>query len=389
MEAAEVVAKLAELPGGQALTAAADGDDSVWLIGGAVRDLMLSTAPKELDVLVDGPIDGLLERLGGTAERFERFGTATVDVDGARIDLASARTESYEQPGALPSVIPASIDEDLQRRDFTINAIAIRLSDGALNAHETALEDLEARTMRVLHSSSFDDDPTRLWRCARYSSRLGFSVDPQTAALAARATPGAVSGERIGNELRLALFEPSPTDVFERVEALNAGALVEGFITNPARLSAALELLGSAGRRDLLTLSACCEGVELDLLTRWLDFLQFTANERDLVAIASRWVTAAPLRNAQTPAEIAAAAQGAPLEAVALGGGDNARRWIDELRFVELAISGDDLITAGVDPGPAVGAALQHALNLTLNGEIGGPDQQLAAAVAHAQGGSA
>ena len=135
MEAAEVVAKLAELPGGQALTAASDGDDSVWLVGGAVRDLMLSRDPKELDVLVDGQLDGMIEKLGGSAERFERFGTATVDLDGARIDLASARTETYGQPGALPDVTPASIDEDLQRRDFTINAIAVRLSDGNLKAH--------------------------------------------------------------------------------------------------------------------------------------------------------------------------------------------------------------------------------------------------------------
>ena len=386
MEAAEVVAKLAELPGGQALTAASDGDDSVWLVGGAVRDLMLSRDPKELDVLVDGQLDGMIEKLGGSAERFERFGTATVDLDGARIDLASARTETYGQPGALPDVTPASIDEDLQRRDFTINAIAVRLSDGNLKAHETALADLAAGTIRVLHSRSFSDDPTRLWRCARYCSRLGFSVEPETAALAATATPGAVSGERIGNELRLALFEPSPTDVFERVAALNAGALVEGFDTKPKRLDAALELLGDSGRRDLLTLSACSEGVELDLLTRWLDFLQFTSSERDLIAIASRWVTAAPLRNAQTPAEIASAARGAPIEAVALGGGDNARRWIEELRFVELEIGGDELIAAGVEAGPAVGAALPYALSLTLDGEIAGAEQQLAAALAHARG---
>ncbi|MEI7692811.1 MAG: hypothetical protein WCJ50_09870, partial [Actinomycetes bacterium] len=151
-------------------------------------------------------------------------------------------------------------------------------------------------------------------------------------------------------------------------------------------LEAALELLGDAGRRDLLTLSALSEGVELDLLTRWLDFLQFTASERDLVAIASRWVTAAPLRNAQTPAEIASAARGAPIEAVALGGGDNARRWIEELRFVELEIGGDELIAAGVEAGPAVGAALQYALSLTLDGEIAGAEQQLAAALGHARG---
>ena len=164
---------------------------------------------------------------------------------------------------------------------------------------------------------------------------------------------------------------------------LNPGALLEGFVVEPPRLGAALELLGDAGRRDLLTLAACSEAVELELLTRWLDYLQFSAHERDIVAISSRWVTAAPLRNAQTPAQIASAARGAPLEAVALGGEENARRWIDELRFVELEIGGDDLINSGAAAGPAVGAALSYALDLTLDGEISGREQQLAAALEH------
>ena len=339
--------------------------------------------------MVEGPLDDLLGRLGGEQERFERFGTATVMIEDGRIDLATARSETYSAPGALPDVSPATVEEDLNRRDFTINAIAVRLCDAALLAHALAIEDLEAGTIRVLHSASFEDDPTRLWRCARYSARLGFPVDPDTAALAAAASPGAVSGERIGHELRLTLLEPSPTAVLAGIEMLNPGALVEGFVAEPPRLGAALELLGDAGRRDLLTLAACSEAVELELLTRWLDYLQFSAHERDIVAISSRWVTAAPLRNAQTPAQIASAARGAPLEAVALGGEENARRWIDELRFVELEMGGDDLINSGVAAGPAVGAALSYALDRTLDGEISGREQQLAAALEYLERGHA
>lgn len=380
-----VVAKLAELPGGQAVIDAVGSDESVWLVGGAVRDLMIGRTPTEIDLVVEGPLDPILSRLGGEAERFERFATATVELDGVRVDLASARTESYAQPGALPEVAAASLEQDLSRRDFTINAIAVRISDSVLKADPAALADLQAGTIRVLHEASFLDDPTRLWRCARYSARLGFSVDPQTAALAAAATPGAVSGERIGNELILSLLEPHPTAVFRALEGLNPGALPEGFSAAPSQLDEAIELLGDEGRRDLLTLAACCQGVELNLLTRWLDYLGFSAYERDLVLVSSRWVTGAPLRSAQSRAEIAGAARAAPVEAVALAGGANAALWLNELRFVTLEIGGDDLLAAGIAPGPAIGDGLEHALALTLNGEVAGREQQLGVALERAR----
>src|SRR6185295_16572364 len=107
---------------------------------------------------------------------------------------------------------------------------AVRLPDGLLEATPTALEDLEAGVLRVLHDRSFEDDPTRLWRIARYAARLGFGVDPHTAELARAAGPGAVSGERFGYELRLALAEDDPCLVFERVAELNPLALPEGFV---------------------------------------------------------------------------------------------------------------------------------------------------------------
>ena len=163
MEAAMVVAKLAELPGGQAVIDAVGNDESVWLVGGAVRDLMLDRTPTEIDLVIEGPLDELLERLGGEAQRFERFGTATVLLGDVRVDLASARTETYAQPGALPEVAPANLEDDLRRRDFSVNAIAVRISDGELKADPAAFADLEQGTLRVLTAHSFLDDPTRLW----------------------------------------------------------------------------------------------------------------------------------------------------------------------------------------------------------------------------------
>ena len=141
----------------------------------------------------------------------DRFGTAVVRSQAATFDVVTARTETYAEPGALPDVRPgATIEEDLGRRDFTVNAIALRIADGALAEWPGARADLGAGVLRVLHERSFEDDPTRLLRMARYGARLGFEPDPDTDALAAAATVETVSGGRLGSELRLLLREPQP-----------------------------------------------------------------------------------------------------------------------------------------------------------------------------------
>lgn len=381
MEASTVVELLRVTPCGRRLLDAASGGSGVWLVGGAVRDMVLGNEPRELDVAVEGDVGALAAALGGAALAHERFGTATVASDGCRFDLARTRTETYAEPGALPDVTWATIDADLARRDVTVNAIAVQLADGAVRSWPGALDDLRDGILRVLHQRSFLDDPTRVWRVARYAARLGFGVAPETAALAAAAGPGSVSGERLGNELRLALAEPDPCAVFEQLTTLNPRALPEGFTARPPALAAALELLPGDGRRDLTTLAACCAGMDAGLLARWLDHLQFPAADRDVVAAASRWVTGAPLRAAGTPSAIARAARGAPLEAVALAGGENARAWLEDLRHVRTEITGEDLLAAGIPEGPEVGERLRRALDARLDGLAVGRDAELAVAL--------
>ncbi len=178
-----LLAAIDALPGGSALRdAAASVEASAHLVGGAVRDLLTGRAPRELDVAVDGPTPPLIEALGGAAGgvvEHERFGTATVRRDdGVTIDIARTRAERYVAPGALPEVEPAPLTVDLHRRDVTLNAIAIDLRIGAIAAAGTGLADLQQRILRVLHPASFTDDPTRLWRLARYEVRLGADWDP-------------------------------------------------------------------------------------------------------------------------------------------------------------------------------------------------------------------
>jgi tRNA nucleotidyltransferase (CCA-adding enzyme) len=378
----EALAALRALPCGARVLDAFGPGDGVHVVGGAVRDLLLDRDPREIDLVVEGDLDTAVARLGGDAvTAHDRFGTARVLFGDCEVDVVRARRERYLRPGALPEVEPGSLDEDLRRRDVTVNAIALSL-DGELHPVAGALDDLQDGVLRVLHDRSFVDDPTRIWRVARYAARLGFDPEPRTRALAREADPSTVSGDRLGAELRLALREPDPPRALRTARELQPRLLPEDFDPDPPRLPEALALLPAGeGRRDLVTLAAATAGMDAGALLRWLDAMGFSAAERDTVAAASRFSTGAPLRNARTPAEIARAARGAPLEAVALVGGENARRWIDDLRHVRLEISGDDLLAAGIPQGPEIGERLRRALDRKLDGAIAGRDAELRAAL--------
>ena len=206
------------------------------------------------------------ERLGGTVVEHPRFGTATVRVGDVVFDLAGAREERYERPGALPEVtVGATLADDLARRDFTVNAIALRLAGGELTHVPGALDDLRDGRLRVLHDDSFADDPTRLLRLARYAARLGFAADPHTDRLAARAAAdgalATVSGERLGAELRLLLREPQPAALAALARhGVGRALLGPAFAADPALIRAALEERPADARPDLVALAAAAGG---------------------------------------------------------------------------------------------------------------------------------
>jgi tRNA nucleotidyltransferase (CCA-adding enzyme) len=385
----DLLERVAQTACGRRLLEAAGDAGGVYLVGGAVRDLLLGRVPRELDVVVEGDLVALAAALGGDGTTsHERFGTATVRDADCRWDLAAARAEAYARPGALPDVRPAALEEDLRRRDVTVNAIALDLASGELHAVDHALEDLADRLLRVLHDASFRDDPTRLWRIARYAARLGFALEPHTARLAAQAVgAGAaerVSGARIGNELRLALTEPDPVAALD--QAVDLG-LAPWLRPDRARTAAALELLAAGeGRPELVVLGAAMAESAEDADQR-LAGLDFSAAERAVLRAAARapQVAAGALR-AQRPSQLARVLRGLPPEAVALAGAggaaDPVRRWRDDLRHVALSIDGDDLIAAGVPRGPQIGRGLAAALERRLDGELGDDrDEQLQAAL--------
>ncbi len=425
-DGAAVLERLREQPGGRELLELAGGREDVYLVGGAVRDLLLGVTPRELDVALErahppfgheaalfaGELAASLGTLAGDegapVNAHERFGTMLVRW-GARgeIDIAATRRERYPHPGALPEVEAATLGEDLRRRDFTVNAIAVRLGGiqrGKLDFDPRALGDLQARRLRVLHDASFMDDPTRLLRLVRYRVRLGFTVEERTEALAREAlSAGAlrtVSGARIGAELRLALGEPDPLAVLAALADIGVlGALSSDLRLQEPLVRRALDLLAPAAdeRMDVLLLSALVlplalrtegdPGAEIRAL---LDRLEFPGAERDRVLAATAAVPSLleELPRRARPSELYELASPVRPEAVALAGAldaeaaDAARRWLGELRHVRPAITGADLLAEGIPEGPEIGRRLRATLLLRLDGELApGREAELRAAL--------
>ena len=427
--ASGVVARLERLHGG-------DGEARLWLlrtagklaeaqgqavyaVGGFVRDLLLARAASrvpDLDLVVEG--DGiafgrrLAEETGGHLVVHAAFGTASLEggtsPDGTRIgrvDIAMARRERYGMPGALPEVSPASIDLDLGRRDFSVNAMSVALAPsawGRLLDPFGGQRDLAARRLRVLHPLAFVEDPTRIFRGARYAARLGLKPDAsfgRALALAWRAGEfPALSGQRLHAELDLVMAEPDPWNVLALL--LGWGALRiwdPGFrVTRRSRgrLRAARSLAAWAHGAGVAV-----EAGGLALVALLFDQPRATA-ERCLRRLAVAGVNAARLDAAtarsmarrvgasgrRRPSQAAETLRPAP-EAALLGawlcGGRRARGRIEwflgQGRGARPLSSGDDVIAAGVPRGPRVAQALGLLRDLRLDGRVRTKDDERAA----------
>jgi tRNA nucleotidyltransferase (CCA-adding enzyme) len=379
----EALAALRVLPCGARLLDVLAAHDGAWIVGGAVRDALLGRIERgdhvDVDVVVEGDPEPVARALGDVVAFHERFGTYDVVAGDCVYDVVRARAERYAAPGALPDVRPSGLEDDLLRRDFTVNALALG-ADGQLHAAPAALEDLEAGRLRVLHAASFRDDPTRLWRLTRYAVRLGFVPEPATQRYATEAIrAGAldtVSGDRLGAELRLALRERDPLGVLHAAQ--NQG-LVSGLDLDPARVGGALALLPPGARDDLTLLGAVIgDGA-------WAAPYGFTAAER---RILDRCAALAPIEPGR-PSEVAERLRGEPVEAIAVAGAkgdpETAGMYLHRWRHVRLEIDGHDLIAAGLAQGPDLGRRLEAVLARRLDGELEpGRDAELAAALAAA-----
>jgi tRNA nucleotidyltransferase (CCA-adding enzyme) len=393
--------RLRRLPGMARLLPALEGLPPTYLVGGAVRDLLRGSDAVDLDLAVEGdarPVARTLaERLGGSAREHERFGTATVRAGDLVFDLATTRTETYDQPGALPTVEAAPLADDLKRRDFTVNALAVALAGddlGHLYDPHGGLADLDAGVVRILHAGSFLDDPTRLLRAVRYETRLGFQIDEDTerAARAALAEDAlsTVSGKRVRDELMDLLAEHEAPAAVERMRELGLDrALHPALDPDPDLIaSASLGAAAIGADRALAALAALISAAPDDL-EGWLGDLQFDARDRDAVARAAREAPAIARGLAERermPSELRDLLVGEPPEALALAlalgaPSEPILSWVTDLSGVALEIGGDDLLAAGVPEGPAIGTALEETLRRKLDGLVQGRDEELRTAL--------
>jgi tRNA nucleotidyltransferase (CCA-adding enzyme) len=366
IEPDELAGRVERLPGVDALREIA-ARTPAYLVGGAVRDLLLGLKVGDLDVVVEGDPEALAQLPGFEPERDALFLTGRLRLDDLHIDVARARAETYPRPGALPEVRPASITEDLARRDFTINAVAFPLSgeQELLDPHG-GLDDLRAGLLRILHDRSFVDDPTRALRAARYAARFAFELEPETARLIRDADLSTVTEDRIDNELRRIAAEDDP--------------------------AAALRLIAEWGVMPSLDPGApdrVAEVARLALAPPWSDWV-----DRELAVVL------AIVRPLPQIRELAAATPERPSEAVRLAeswdpaqllvaralGAEWLDRYASEWRHVRLEITGEDLLADGIPQGPAVGRGLEAALSGKLDGEISGRDEELRVALAAARG---
>jgi tRNA nucleotidyltransferase (CCA-adding enzyme) len=337
--------------------------EPVYLVGGAVRDLLLGRGRADIDLVVEGDAAGLASRLGADVLSHERFATAKVSLDGHEVDIAAARSESYPHPGALPVVAAApDVEADLARRDFTINAMAIPLLDEPrlIDPHG-GQADLAAGRLRVLHPRSFEDDPTRALRAARYAARFGFEPEPQTAALLHEADLATVSADRRDAELLRLAGEAEAARGFSLLAEWGLVELREGGVELVAGVAKLLESdpWREQAPRDRALLAAALG----------------PPSESEKALVEAR-----PERPSEA---VALAARHDPIEllpARALGA-DWLDRYLAEWRDVALEIDGEDLIAAGVPQGPAVGRGLQEALRRKLDGEISGRGEELKVAL--------
>jgi tRNA nucleotidyltransferase (CCA-adding enzyme) len=391
---------------------------SLYIVGGAVRDLLLHRANLDIDFVVESRAIELAEKLraryGGDVHSHKPFGTAKWVLDAealglpateipAHIDFATARSEFYEHPTALPTVYQSSIKLDLQRRDFTINTLAVQLSpafaSGQVLDFYGGLTDLREKRIRVLHSLSFVDDPTRILRALRFEHRLKFQIEPRTAELITSALPmlRRVTGERIRNELDLLLRESQPEQVFIKMQAQSiAQAIHPAFRISPD-ISAQFEAarreipswLTSSPDLNVLYWHILAASIPVADLPEFCERMVFGKRLSESMLDAARLVQQInglgepDLRPSQIVAHLDALSEMALLTAWLLTDNPLIRERItayaEQWQHIHPTATGDTLRQMGVKPGPCYGVILKKLRIAWLDGEITNTSDEQAA----------
>ena len=373
--------------------------ESVYVVGGVVRDLILGREPVDADISVVGDAGAfsgaLAGRLGAARPTESEFLTFKITLgntsEGATsIDVVTARAETYPEPAALPDVVPSSIKDDLERRDFTVNSMGISLSDsdwGNLVDPMNGLGDIMRKRIRVLHDASFTDDPTRLFRAVRYAVRLDFSIDSTTKSLIddSLGKVDRLSGARLRNEFELMLGEPKRVEILHEAEDLGLLAAISPGLRIGSRSLEVMESGASTRFEDLLALSTFgltqdeAEQVakRFDGPEMWTKTIRGNPELADLVAVLDR----SDIRRS----EVAEILDSVPLQSIRayiaagppLPRRDRMIEYIDKIRFERPEITGDDLIAAGIEEGPVIGQLIDIVRRARLDGQVKTKQEEL------------
>ncbi len=385
---------------------ASHNEFTAYAVGGFVRDLLLHIPNLDLDIVIEG--DGitfakhLVRKLGGQIRTHDKFNTATVKLpDGFKVDIATARLEYYEYPAAMPTVELSSIKLDLFRRDFTINAMAIHLNPGKFGIlvdFFNCQNDLKDRQVRILHSLSFVEDPTRIFRAIRFEQRMGFTLGKLTEKQLKNAVRRNLferkPGRRYFQEIRLILSEPNPLPAIKRMAQFDLLKFLHHSLKLDPRLVQILEETHRAmAWHKLLYLDDPCRQWMVYLLalmsriqTRAVHaFCQkFEIPERYLQMIirekveAKRIVRTLERRIHLSPSEIYWMLQGLSHEGLLYvmalcrnkAGKQAVSLYVTQLRHVKTKTHGEDLKELGHAPGPQYQTMLNHLLAEKLDGKL-------------------
>ncbi len=373
-----------------------------YLVGGSVRDLLRGEKNLDLDVVVEG--DGILfartigEQLHAKVRAHQKFGTAQIFLQTFKIDVATARTEYYESPAALPKVETSSIKKDLYRRDFTINTLAIELNPndfGVLLDFFGGQRDLREKTIRVLHNLSFVEDPTRAFRAVRFSERFGFKISKHTENLIKSTIEmnlfDKLSGPRLYEELLLSFKETDPIRTLKRVSEFGLLKVICPHLVFNEELEATVgsmhetlswfNLLFLEEKPDtgVLYLMALLSGLkEADMITT-MERLSPSPRVKDMIlkgiASAREVVRKLPIRD---PADIYRILHTLKLEIILFSMAlslDRQKqkvisRYLTELRNIKTILTGEDLKKMGVAPGPVYAKLLREILDEKIRGRL-------------------
>ncbi|MEX0750183.1 MAG: hypothetical protein WD359_05180 [Dehalococcoidia bacterium] len=364
------------------LVAEASRRGAVYMAGGIPRDLILGR-PIGSDVDLVTEADAMeIARAAGPAESLtmhDRFRTATMEGDGHRIDVATARRETYARPGALPDVHTASIEDDMRRRDVTMNAMALRLDgEPALVDPAGGCADIDARIIRVLHDASFRDDATRIFRAFRYAARLDCVIEPHTQSLVAAGVRfiETLSGERVRHELQLLCADTNGGRALAQLDRVGALSAIHAALRWPERKSSALEAPNHDQPEICLALLASDASAEQ--AEEIVERLQLSKAEAEAVRgiVALRAAATMIRRPDVKPSGVVTVLERfleASIEAFAALSDDEIvrsvmRRYLDEWRLERPLLNGHDLIGMGVPEGPQIKRGLQLIRAARLDG---------------------